>query len=85
MLTRASGILLLIVLLLIVSAIRIQAVERSERLMLGEQRAHEVVSALVSASQEALAGGGSVQRVVFCCFGEEPAALYRSELARRQP
>ncbi len=33
----------------------------------------------------ALSGGTTVERVVFCCFGAETAALYRAELERLQP
>ncbi len=33
----------------------------------------------------ALAGNTTVDRVVFCCFGDETATLYRAELTRHQP
>lgn len=32
----------------------------------------------------ALSGGSTIDRVVFCCFGAETAALYRAELERRR-
>jgi glutamate-1-semialdehyde 2,1-aminomutase len=39
----------------------------------------------IAAVRAGLARHGSIERVVFCCFGEEPTALYRELLAKVAP